>query len=47
MKLEEEGIKTFVINKKDSSYNNFGQVEMYVKAEDVIRANYIINKTYE
>lgn len=47
MKLEEEGIKVFYINKKDSSYNNFGQIELYVDRDDVVRAKYIIDKSYE
>lgn len=47
MKLEEEGIKVFYINKKDSSYNNFGQIELYVERENVIKAKYIIDKAYE
>lgn len=47
MKLEEEGVKVFYINKKDSSYNNFGQIELYVQRDDVVRAKYIIDKSYE
>lgn len=47
MKLENEGIKVFYINKKDSSYNNFGQIELYVQRDDVVRAKYIIDKSYE
>lgn len=47
MKLEEEGVKVFYINKKDSSYNNFGQIELYVERDDVVRAKYIIDKSYE
>lgn len=46
-KLKAEGIQSFVINKKDSSYNNFGDIELYVKAEDVIYAKHIIEKTHE
>lgn len=47
MKLEDEGIKVFYINKKDSSYNNFGQIELYVQRDEVVRAKYIIDKSYE
>ncbi|MDX1651935.1 MAG: hypothetical protein R3277_05555 [Brumimicrobium sp.] len=47
LKLEEEGIKVILINKRDSSYNNFGYIELYVRAENVIRAKYIIEKTNE
>lgn len=47
LKLEEEGIEVILMNKKDSSYNNFGELELYVKAEDVVRAKYLIDKPYE
>jgi len=47
MKLEDEGVKVFYINKKDSSYNNFGQIELYVQRDDVVRAKFIIDKSYE
>lgn len=46
-KLRADGIKVFDINKKDSSYNNFGGIELYVKSEDVVRAKYIIDTEYE
>ncbi|PKR80597.1 hypothetical protein CW751_09495 [Brumimicrobium salinarum] len=47
LKLEEEGIQVILINKMDSSYNNFGQIELYVHQNDVIRAKYIIEKPHE
>ena len=47
LKLEEEGIHVILINKMDSSYNNFGQIELYVNQNDVIRAMYIIEKPHE
>ncbi|MEX1191010.1 MAG: DUF2007 domain-containing protein [Brumimicrobium sp.] len=47
LKLEEEGIGVLLIDKKDSSYNNFGALELYVKAEDVVRAKFLIDKPYE
>lgn len=47
LKLESEGISTFLINKRDSSFNSFGQVELYVHRDDVIRAKYIIETPYE
>lgn len=47
MKLEGEGIYVVVINKRDTSYNNFGQVELYVNRDDVIRAKYLINTPNE
>ena len=46
-KLRADGLHVFVINKKDSSYNAFGEIELYVNAEDVVRAKYIINQTNE
>lgn len=47
LKLEEEGIQVFVINKMDSAYNNFGAIEFYVNQNDVVRAKYLIDKPYE
>src|SRR5690554_4739172 len=47
LKLEEEGVHVILINKMDTSYNNFGQIELYVHQNDVIRAKYIIDKPYE
>ncbi len=40
--LEEGGIQAVVINKKDSSYLVFGEAEVYVKQDDVIRAKQLI-----
>jgi hypothetical protein len=42
MKLTEEQIFCLVINKRDSTYNNFGEIELYVKFDDVIRAKHIL-----
>jgi hypothetical protein len=42
--LEENGIEAVIINKQDSSYL-FGEVELYVKTEDVLDANKIITET--
>lgn len=47
LKLEEEGIQVILIDKKDSSYNNFGELELYVKAESYVKAKYLIDKSYE
>ncbi|MGB0934048.1 MAG: hypothetical protein ACPGU5_07175 [Lishizhenia sp.] len=47
LKLEEEGIPVFVINKKDSSYNSFGSIELYVHHTLVVRAKHIIEKEHE
>lgn len=46
-KLRAEDIHVFTINKRDSSYNAFGDIELYVKADDVVRAKYIIESTNE
>ncbi|MGD1839446.1 MAG: putative signal transducing protein [Thermonemataceae bacterium] len=40
--LEDSEIIAVIINKQDSSYNMFGGQEIFVKAEDVIRALKII-----
>ncbi|NLM91626.1 MAG: DUF2007 domain-containing protein [Bacteroidales bacterium] len=36
-------IKSVVINKQDSSYH-FGEVELYVEQDNVLRARQIINR---
>jgi hypothetical protein len=40
--LEEENIISVIINKQDSSYLTFGEIELYVKQDDVLRAKQII-----
>jgi hypothetical protein len=40
--LEASGIPSVIINKSDSSYH-FGDVELYVKRDDVIRAKMILD----
>jgi hypothetical protein len=39
--LEEEGITAVIFNKKDSAYL-FGELEIYVKQEDALRARQLI-----
>ncbi len=41
--LSEADIKSVVMNKKDSAYL-FGAIELYVQADDVLRAKDLINK---
>ena len=41
--LDENDIKSVEINKKDSSYA-FGEIELYVDRENIIKAKYIITK---
>lgn len=40
--LEDAEIKAVIVNKQDSSYNNFGAHEIHVLPEDVIKAKQII-----
>jgi putative signal transducing protein len=42
--LEDNGIQSFEINKKDSSYTSIGEIELYVNTENEILANLIINE---
>lgn len=41
--LHDHGIPAFIINKKDSSYL-FGEIELYVDPDNVIRAKQLISK---
>jgi hypothetical protein len=41
--LEDNDIDAFVINKQDSTYH-FGDVEVYTKPEDVMKAKVLIEK---
>ncbi len=41
--LEAEGIKSVIINKKDSFYL-FGELELYVHADQVLKAKQLIKK---
>ncbi len=42
--LKEKGLNPIIVNKKDSSLNNFGQIEILVPPEDVLRALKLINE---
>lgn len=42
--LEENNIKSFEVNKKDSSYGMIGEVELYVQQGDSILARFIIQE---
>ena len=44
MLLENE-IESVILNKQDSSYLSFGDIEMYVHPDDVARANQLIEQT--
>ncbi len=45
--LNEQGINAVSINKKDSSYQMFGSIEIYVKDDNVKKAKKIINIYYQ
>lgn len=42
--LEDNDISAVIFNKKDSSYLDFGEIEVYVKNTDALNAAGIINK---
>ena len=44
--LEENNITTVMLNKQDSSYNMFGSIDLYVKAENQTIALQLINKRH-
>ncbi|PZE16865.1 hypothetical protein DNU06_11450 [Putridiphycobacter roseus] len=46
-KLKSNGIESITLNQKDSTYNNFGEIELYVHTKDVVKAKYIIDQTNE
>jgi hypothetical protein len=43
--LEQNGIKTIVLNKKDSMVQSIGTVELYVQKDDVILAKHLIESS--
>lgn len=42
--LSDNDIESVVINKKDSSYNFFGDVEVYVKRDKLLKAKLILKQ---
>lgn len=40
--LEDANIKVVLLNQKDSLYNNFGEIKIYVRPDDAIEAIRII-----
>ena len=40
--LEENGIEAVIINKQDSVYQSFGEIELYVNRKDVIKAKQLL-----
>ncbi len=47
MKLENEGIPVIIFDTRDSSYNSFGQILLYVERENIVRAKHLISTTNE
>ena len=42
--LADNDIQAVIMNKQDSAYITIGDIEIYVKAENVIKAKFLINK---
>ena len=42
--LADNDVQAVIMNKQDSAYITIGDIEIYVKAENVIRAKFLINK---
>ena len=42
--LEQADIKSVIVDKKDSAYGVFGEIELYVQRENVVKAKHILNK---
>lgn len=42
--LDDNGITAIIMNKQDSAYS-FGDIELYVKPADVVRAKHLISKS--
>lgn len=40
--LEENGIESIIINKQDSVYNAFGDIELYVNRNDILKAKQLL-----
>jgi len=40
--LENEGITCVIMDKKDSAYGAFGELELYVQRENVLKAKHIL-----
>lgn len=45
--LEEEDIVNVIVNKRDSSYLIFGEIELFVKREDILKAKRIVDRFLE
>lgn len=43
--LQDENIPSVIVNKQDSAYIVIGEIELYVKREDILKAKQIINQS--
>ncbi len=43
--LTHNEINSVVVNKQDSSYNMFGEFEVYVNRDDVVKAKFCLTQT--
>ena len=43
--FQDENIPAVIVNKQDSAYIVIGEIELYVKSEDVMKAKQIINRS--
>jgi len=41
--LNDNGIEAVLMNRQDSSYLQFGEIEVLVKRDDVLRAKYLLD----
>ena len=46
-KLNEAGIESWVLNKRDSSYMTFGEIELYVDNENLEKARQVLGNSIE
>ena len=44
LKLEENEIPSWLLNKKDSSYLTFGEIELYINDDHVTQANQVLSE---
>jgi len=42
--LEAGEINSVIVNKLDSSYRSFGDIEVYVKRDDILKAKIIVDR---
>lgn len=42
--LEEEGIQAVIVNKQDSSYIAFGEIEVFVPLDEVLNAKQVMER---